>query len=185
MHKTGRACQTAFLIHVLSFVASRGRNPTNHVSHLCDRRNCFNPEHLQDETAVVNNSRKGCPGPIFCADHGHELVDLCAHSPKCIRPPNENTSCCLAIRDSDPLGWSQMQSSTTQTKSFSRQHSRTDSNVSNRSGSQASLKPKTVKDQAGVKPSQTLKDWQRARSASFDGAKELEAALKEGSLTWE
>ncbi|MBN6743272.1 hypothetical protein JKG47_22960 [Acidithiobacillus sp. MC6.1] len=64
LNRTGRDSQTAFLIHVVSFVAAHNRNPAHHVSHLCDRPRCFNPDHLCDETAIMNNSRKGCPGPI-------------------------------------------------------------------------------------------------------------------------
>lgn len=80
-------------------------HPNHQVSHLCDRRRCFNLDHLQDETPQVNNSRKGCPGPIICPVHGHLIVDLCSHNPTCIRPPRDDVNCCLALKESDPVGW--------------------------------------------------------------------------------
>lgn len=104
LNRTGRSAQTAFLLHVVAFVAANGRDPTGQVSHICDRRHCFNPDHCLDETPQVNNSRKGCPGPIYCSVHGHLIIDLCAHSPTCIRAPRDDVNCCLAIKESDP-GW--------------------------------------------------------------------------------
>lgn len=94
---TGRKAQTAFLIHIVAFLARNGHAPINHCSHLCDRRACFNPDHLVDEVATVNNSRKGCPGDIYCPVHGDLLAALCAHQPKCIRPPrgSDTVVCCL------------------------------------------------------------------------------------------
>ncbi|KAL8366727.1 hypothetical protein RB595_010538 [Gaeumannomyces hyphopodioides] len=100
----------AFLIHVVSFVASNGRHPIGlHISHLCDTRRCFNPDHLVAETAAMNNARKGCPGPITCSIHGHIVVDLCPHIPRCIRSPRNDVNCCLAIRESDPDAWETQQ----------------------------------------------------------------------------
>lgn len=96
---------TAFLLHIVSFVADRGHGVPNdqQVSHLCDRRNCFNPNHLLAESVQANNSRKGCPGPLFCPDHGHKIASLCKHAPtKCIRPPNPDVICCLSIKHSHP-----------------------------------------------------------------------------------
>lgn len=78
--------------------------PQLHISHLCDNRRCFNPDHLTAERAIVNNSRKGCPGPITCSVHGHLIVDLCPHTPRCIRPPRDDVNCCLAIKESES-GW--------------------------------------------------------------------------------
>ena len=105
LSRRGRSAQTAFLLHVVSYVAATGQNPTGHVSHLCDKRKCFNPVHLCDESATDNNRRKGCPGPIFCTAHGHCIVDLCEHRPRCIRPARDDVFCCLSIRESDPAGW--------------------------------------------------------------------------------
>ena len=105
VHLTGRSSQTAFLLHRLSFLAAHGRDVHGHCSHLCDIRACFNPEHLVDETPTANNSRKGCPGPVICPDHGHVVVDLCSHQPRCIRPPNPNVFCCLSIRETPSQGW--------------------------------------------------------------------------------
>lgn len=103
--RTGRSAQTAFLLHRLSFLATTGRDATGHVSHLCNVAKCFNPDHLCDESAVVNNSRKGCPGPIICSVHHHLVVDLCPHQPRCIRPERDDVNCCLALKESDPVGW--------------------------------------------------------------------------------
>lgn len=112
LHLTGRSAQSAFLIHIVSFVAQHGRDvtPGRHVSHRCDNRRCFNPEHLMDESAQVNNSRKGCAGPIACSVHGHIIIDLCSHIPRCIRPPRDDVYCCLAMREDDPEGWASQQS---------------------------------------------------------------------------
>lgn len=96
----GRKSQTAFLLHIVAFVASTGRAPVNHCSHLCDNRRCFNPVHLVDETAADNNARKGCWGDIVCPDHGHILVQFCVHLPKCVRPPmtGQHVQCCLSMQ---------------------------------------------------------------------------------------
>lgn len=102
---TGRSSQTAFLLHRLSFLAANGRDCAGHCSHRCDIRLCFNPGHLVDEDAQANNSRKGCPGPVICPDHGHVVVDLCSHRPPCIRPPNPNVFCCLSMRETPSQGW--------------------------------------------------------------------------------
>lgn len=104
--RTGRSAQTAVLIHKVSWMAANGQNPPAgyHVSHLCDNRACFNPDHLCAELAVVNNSRKGCPGEIACSEHHHVIVNLCPHSPRCIRPEREDVFCCLSLKDSSP-GW--------------------------------------------------------------------------------
>lgn len=101
MNRTGRGAQTAFLLHIVSFVAKTGSNPDGHVSHLCDNRKCFNPSHLVDEPPAQNNGRKGCPGPIFCSVHGHCIADLCQHRPRCIRPARDDIFCCLAIKEGD------------------------------------------------------------------------------------
>lgn len=122
LNVSGRAAQTAFQLHRIALVSKTCQNIIDHASHLCDRRNCFNPDHLVDETVLVNNSRKGCPGPLYCPDHGHLVVDLCAHSPRCIRGPCEQMTCCLALRDS---------SSAWQTKENS-QASRGDSDFGNK-----------------------------------------------------
>jgi len=97
----GRASQTAFLLHIVSFLARNGRSPSQHCSHLCDNRKCFNPDHLVDEAAQVNNSRKGCWGDILCPEHGHPIVIFCAHAPKCVRAPMtaEHVICCESLRE--------------------------------------------------------------------------------------
>jgi hypothetical protein len=112
LHRVGRSAQTAFLLHIVSYVAARNQHPPGlQVSHLCDTRRCFNPDHLVAESIAINNSRKGCAGPIACTVHGHIVVDLCAHIPRCIRPPREDVICCLAIRESDPQAWASQEGS--------------------------------------------------------------------------
>lgn len=103
IYRRVRGRQRAFTLHILSYAARIGSHPVSgeHVSHLCDVRACFNPDHLVGEDARSNNARKGCPGPIFCPEHGHLLIDLCAHTPRCIRPPREDAICCLSLRESD------------------------------------------------------------------------------------
>jgi hypothetical protein len=108
---SGHSSQTAFLLHKIAYLAANGHESVGHTSHLCDRPRCFNPDHLADETATVNNARKGCAGPIICSKHGHIVVDLCPHIPRCIRPPREDVNCCLAIKESDPSGWHGLTSS--------------------------------------------------------------------------
>jgi len=99
MHLTGRGAQTAFLLHRLAYLAATGQDAVGQVSHICDRPKCFNPDHLTDESPAVNNSRKGCPGPIACSVHHHIVVDLCVHEPRCIRPEREDVFCCLSQRE--------------------------------------------------------------------------------------
>lgn len=105
LNRTGRASQTAFLIHRLSFVAANGRDCVRDCSHLCDVRNCFNPDHLQDENALINNSRKGCPGLLACSVHHHVVCNLSPHTLKCIRAERDDVFCCLSLKESDPVGW--------------------------------------------------------------------------------
>lgn len=111
LRRRGRSSQTAFLIHRVAFLAATGQDATGHVSHLCDRPKCFNPDHLVDETAQQNNSRKGCPGPIACSVHHHVVVDLCPHQPRCLRPEREDVICCLSQLKQAPEGaWPPMSS---------------------------------------------------------------------------
>jgi hypothetical protein len=177
LHRRGRSAQTAFLIHIVAFVGSRGFNPPAgaQVSHLCDCRTCFNPDHLVPESPQLNNSRKGCAGPVFCQYHGHLLVDLCPHTPKCIRPPREDTFCCLAVRESSP-GW--------RTASQASQRSQQSAGRSTPTGSAVSQQPSpiTASTQNGVRPSALLQSWASQESEEFDGAEELEMAVAAGEL---
>lgn len=62
----GRGAQTAFLIHIVAYVAETGQDPPSmHISHLCDNRRCFNPYHLVAETPQLNNPRKGCASRLY------------------------------------------------------------------------------------------------------------------------
>ncbi|KAK1457671.1 hypothetical protein CMEL01_15654 [Colletotrichum melonis] len=99
---TGRKASRAYLLHIVAYAQLHKRNPNDHVSHLCDNPACFNPTHLVDETASNNNSRKGCPGPIYCSDHGCLIVNLCNHNPPCIRPPRQDVQCCLSHKEFQP-----------------------------------------------------------------------------------
>jgi len=93
-HLTGRTCQKAILIHKLSAYAyglwtGNPDGDNRQISHLCDVRNCFNPDHLIMESALANNERKGCPGKIgvICECCGQSrYVVICPHLPPCIRP---------------------------------------------------------------------------------------------------
>lgn len=88
-------------------MAKTGRDVEGQASHLCDRPACFNEQHIVDETPKENNSRKGCPGDQVCQDHGH-LILPCLHSPKCLRLPRADLSCCLSVLEaSEPAGVSQ------------------------------------------------------------------------------
>lgn len=112
LRETGRAAQTAFLLHRVAFVSKTGRDVQEQGSHLCDNPACFRPDHIVDETSLTNNSRKGCPGILVCGWHHHVLADLCIHRPQCLRPERrEGLSCCLAIKESDPEGWASHHSS--------------------------------------------------------------------------
>jgi hypothetical protein len=95
----------AVLAHRLAFLARTGRNIVEHASHRCDNPPCFNPDHICDESAYMNNGRKGCPGDIVCSVHGHVIVALCPHMPKCIRPPRDDVHCCLSLAENDPSGY--------------------------------------------------------------------------------
>ena len=104
LHVPGRNL-TSWAIHRVAYVAKTGQDAAGHCSHLCDRRRCFNADHIVDENASQNNARKGCAGVIICGFHHHPIVDICTHEPKCIRPERFDVSCCLALRESDPTGW--------------------------------------------------------------------------------
>jgi hypothetical protein len=168
MNRTGRSSQTAFLLHVVSYVARHGSNPPagHHVSHICDRRNCFNPEHLVAESPQANNSRKGCPGPVFCPEHGHELINLCSHWPLCIRPPRADAVCCLTIK-----------------QSWDGTASRTTSGASSTSAGRATPRaPSQFSQQQGIRASQGLQAFSRTPSTQFSGAQVLEDAVAAGDL---
>ncbi|KAK4108188.1 hypothetical protein N656DRAFT_817380 [Canariomyces notabilis] len=76
------------------------------------------------------------------SDHGHLLIDLYSHTPKCIRPPREDTSCYLALRESDE-GWDS-------------QHQESQNSITSRLRTPARLI--TVNSQEGVTPSRRLQE---------------------------
>jgi hypothetical protein len=82
---TGRSAQRAYLLHKLSMYAYHVRLPEEgeQASHLCNKRECFNPDHLVAESIKTNNSRKGCPGDISCS-HCTQITWSCPHNPKCV-----------------------------------------------------------------------------------------------------
>ncbi|KAK1569893.1 uncharacterized protein LY79DRAFT_571046 [Colletotrichum navitas] len=87
INQTSCSAQTAFLLHIIALQVKLSNQPIprgNYASHICNRRACFNPKHIFSKSAQVNNSQKGCLGPIFCPDHGHKLINLCPHNPQCI-----------------------------------------------------------------------------------------------------
>lgn len=74
-------------LYRVAFMAWNGRDirPGMVASHLCGRRDCFNPLHIVEETQAVNVSRSffGCPGQIVCRQHGCVLEKVCVHKPPC------------------------------------------------------------------------------------------------------
>jgi hypothetical protein len=102
-HSKLLACQTGMLARIFCFTASPlspitvsifARVPPTSVG----APQCFNPEHIVDENIQLNNRRKGCLGVVTCPDHGHLVVDLCEHTPRCIKPNPPNANCCLSRR---------------------------------------------------------------------------------------
>lgn len=101
----GVNASVGFLLHRVALVVRLGADINGVASHLCDVSLCFNPDHLCDETPRDNESRKNCVGELVCAWHGHPIGNFCRHYPQCIRPPRTDLMCCLALKESDPEGW--------------------------------------------------------------------------------
>ena len=57
------------------------RRPGQHASHLCHRRECFNPNHLVFESASKNAQRNHCP--VFKGITFPQRA--CDHNPPCLR----------------------------------------------------------------------------------------------------
>ncbi|KAK7394070.1 hypothetical protein QQX98_013150 [Neonectria punicea] len=176
----------AFLLHKVSFVAHNNRNPAAgaHVSHLCDNRRCFNPEHLVDESPQLNNGRKNCIGPVFYSDHGNFVFSACppSHSPPCIRPPRTDVHCCLSLKESDPQGWRSRQSSLA---SGSSRASRQSSGVSRQSTASTTVprdhQGMMANEQAGRVGSPALERYGQTSSV-YSGAAALEEAIENGDF---
>ena len=89
---------TNFLFHRIAYTSYHGVDCHLGASHLCGNPRCFKPDHIVDEDILANNRRKGCPGDVFCPDHGHLIVALCHHQPRCIKRPQPGVVCCLSRR---------------------------------------------------------------------------------------
>ena len=50
-------------------VEKRGKLPKLQASHLCHEKTCINPEHLNLESAAINNRRKICANENRCTGH--------------------------------------------------------------------------------------------------------------------
>jgi hypothetical protein len=90
---------TVFL-HRVAYVSRTGQNIPGgmQASHLCDEPNCFYPQHIVAEDGNTNASRKNCV-QIRCPHHNFNMVmDLCTHTPKCIKkaPDPATFFCCLS-----------------------------------------------------------------------------------------
>lgn len=93
--ESGKNAGKNFLFHRIAYTAYAGRDVLHGASHLCDRPACFNPDHIADEPINMNNARKGCVGELKCFVHGTVIVNLCVHTPPCIRPARDDIKCCL------------------------------------------------------------------------------------------
>ncbi|OAQ62789.1 zinc-binding loop region of homing endonuclease domain-containing protein [Pochonia chlamydosporia 170] len=108
-HLTGRQGNKSYLLHIIAWISRTQRsqaldqhgniNTRYQISHLCGNRNCFNPQHLHEEEATVNNRRRYCGDPVVCMEHGHELVNLCKHIPRCIKEKTPNSFCYLSTKE--------------------------------------------------------------------------------------
>ena len=89
-----------YSLHRLVAAANTGADvPAGHqASHICDVRRCFRPSHIEVETTLANNGRKGCLGTIICAEHNH-ILWVCGHQPPCIRVPTIVQTCCLKVEE--------------------------------------------------------------------------------------
>jgi Zinc-binding loop region of homing endonuclease len=86
-----------FLFHRIAYVSKHGEDVKDGASHLCGVARCFNPDHIVDEPIKENNRRKGCNGILICPHHGTEIVNLCAHSPPCIKSTPKDLVCCFWV----------------------------------------------------------------------------------------
>lgn len=86
-------------LHRVAFLAWHGRDtrPGMVASHLCGRRDCFNPSHITEESQAMNVSRSsvGCAGQIVCRQHGCVLEEVCGHVPACRQVLL--VSCCRSV----------------------------------------------------------------------------------------
>lgn len=78
------------ICHRFVWYCHHGAMPTNDLSHLCGTANCCNIDHMTDETRQVNISRIGCPGTVT---DGYFSVDVCNHTPKCIKTARVSKLC--------------------------------------------------------------------------------------------
>jgi hypothetical protein len=83
--------EKSYYLHCLAFYCTHGYVPNGvgrHTSHRCHNPCCCNVDHLVDETAEENNSRKNCLVWYKCP---HECcinkpsTSMCSHTPPCIK----------------------------------------------------------------------------------------------------
>lgn len=95
----GRAQRRAVLVHRLSFELHVGPIPTGlHLDHLCRRRNCVNPAHLEPVTCRENLARGEHPSMVTrrtgkCRQ-GHDYVPIARGA----NPPSGCRACAAAFQ---------------------------------------------------------------------------------------
>lgn len=75
------------VLHLLSYYQRHGHFPEGDGSHLCNHPNCFNPDHICDESKMANNRRKGCLVwvDVSCECGRKQRVHVCPHAPSCMK----------------------------------------------------------------------------------------------------
>ena len=73
-------------IHRWSLEVFLGRNLGENLqaSHLCGNPSCINKDHLTEESAFDNSSRKGCFDFVYSKETGETYQGFCNHQPPCI-----------------------------------------------------------------------------------------------------
>ncbi|KAI0151830.1 hypothetical protein GGR57DRAFT_470498 [Xylariaceae sp. FL1272] len=88
--------RTSLMMHRVAFTCWNGRDirPGMISSHLCRRRNCFNPTHIIEESQKVNLRRSMgyCTGTFICNKHDRILI-WCPHEPRCLQVTK--IDCCV------------------------------------------------------------------------------------------
>lgn len=94
-------CQKRKLVrlHILAAWIHHGKGPDDgqQASHLCHRRNCYNPKHVVFESVLINNQRSCC---VFSTPlRNGKLRPSCSHFPLCLRKGNRSG---MRHKDPDP-----------------------------------------------------------------------------------